>query len=128
MIFAAAAPGVGVSGVGTPPAVNSDTDESDAPVIEGDTVAPARMKVATTKPNGLPGNISPFAPLSLNPDQAMEVDCAQIRKLANDTSRLLEGFVVVESDLSLDDVAVYTAGHEGKLQTFEMERVPERKQ
>lgn len=74
------------------------------------------------------GNISPFLPLSLNPDQAMEVDCTQIRKVANDTSQFPEGFVVVESDSSLDDVAGYTAGHEGKLQTFAMERVPERKQ
>jgi len=94
----------------------------------GDKTAPARMKIATTKPNGVPGNISPFLPLSLNSDQAMEVDCAQIRKLANDNSRFLEGFVIVESDFNLDDVAVYTAGHEGKLQTFDTERVPERKQ
>jgi hypothetical protein len=94
----------------------------------GEKAAPGRMKVATTNPNGQPGNVSPFLPLALNPDQALEVDCSQIRKLANDTSRFLEGFVVVESDFSLDAVAVYTAGHEGKLQTFGIERVPERKQ
>jgi hypothetical protein len=94
----------------------------------GEKAAPGRMKVATTNPNGQPGNVSPFLPLALNPDQALEVDCSQIRKLANDTSRFLEGFVVVESDFSLDAVAVYTAGHEGKLQTFGIERVPARKQ
>ena len=40
---------------------------------------------------------------------------------------LLKGFVVIESDVELDVVAVYTAaGDSGQVQTLHMERVPPR--
>jgi hypothetical protein len=93
----------------------------------GEQEVAAKFKVAATKPNGQPGNVSHFQALTLGADQAVEVDCAQVRKLANDNSAFLEGFLVFESDFSLDVVSVYTAGQDGKLETLEIERVPERK-
>ena len=87
----------------------------------------ARMKVATIKSNGQPGSISHFFPITLNADQAMAVECPEIQKMGNIATPFSEGFVIVESDLSMDVVSVYTAGQGGKVATLEIERVPERK-
>lgn len=87
----------------------------------------AKMKVATTKPDGQPGEISPFRPIKLGGDQALAVDCSEIRALAKAPAGFLDGFLVVESDFSLDVVAVYTGAAKGLLETFGIERVYERK-
>jgi hypothetical protein len=95
----------------------------------GETTATAKLKFALAAPLGQSGTISPFSDVTLAPDQAVEIDCAQIRKLLNITNdHLLDGFSVLESDFHLDLVSVYSAGHHGKLETFGLERVPERKQ
>jgi hypothetical protein len=95
----------------------------------GETTATAKLKFALAAPLGQPGTISPFSDVTLAADQAVEVDCAQIRKLLNITNdHLLDGFSVLESDSHFDLVSVYSAGHHGKLETFGLERVPERKQ
>ena len=38
----------------------------------------------------------------------------------------IDGFAVIESDVEMDVIAVYTAGEHGKVQTLHSERVPAR--
>lgn len=87
----------------------------------------ARMKVAAIKPNGQPGGISHFFPITLGADQAMAVECPEIQKMGGIAAPFSDGFVIIESASSLDVVSVYTGGQTGKLATLEIERVPERK-
>jgi hypothetical protein len=87
----------------------------------------AKMKVATTKPNGQPGDVSPFHSIQLGGDQALAVGCSEIRDLAKAPPGFLDGFLVVESDFSLDVVAVYTGSQKGLVETFGIERIGERK-
>lgn len=80
-----------------------------------------RYKVALAFP-GEPGEVSPFKEVSLGPDQAFEIDCAQVRELIESDQRFLKGFVVIESEHELDVVAVYTAGAP-EVRTLHTERV-----
>jgi hypothetical protein len=64
----------------------------------------------------------------LKPDAALEIDCPDIRKHTGVDERFLKGFVVLESDVELDVVAVYTgAGGDGQVETLHTERVPPRR-
>ena len=98
-----------------------------------------RKKFALALPRQQPGPICPRPseePLRtrLGPDQALEIDCPEIRdrifecigpKFPID---FLKGFVVIESDVELDVVAVYTAaGADGQVETLHIERVPPRR-
>ena len=70
-------------------------------------------KLALTIPPGdqTPGKILPIAKDNLGPDEALEVDCEDLHhKLfpSGFPSPYIEGFVVIESDVSLDVTAVYT--------------------
>ena len=56
-----------------------------------------------------PGPVSKFHDAELGPDEALEIDCQDIFKLARTDSGFLKGFVVIESEVELDVVAVYTA-------------------
>jgi hypothetical protein len=87
-----------------------------------------RYKVATVLPNGQPGPISRFFDTKLGPDQALFIDCSQITALLKTQDKLVEGFVVVESETDLDVVAVYTAAGEKKVESFKVERIPPRVQ
>lgn len=87
-----------------------------------------RVKVAV----GLPGlhsvPASTFRPATLGPDEALEIDCPDIREIAQPKDDLVKGFVVIESETELDVVAVYTAaGPEKNVQTLHTERVPARR-
>jgi hypothetical protein len=86
-----------------------------------------RVKVAIALPGLKPGTVSPFHDTKLGPDQALEIDCPDIRKLAHQDSEFMKGFVVIESKTELDIMAVYTAaGRDGQVVTMHMERVPAR--
>ena len=88
-----------------------------------------RLKVAVALDDGKPGPISRFIDLILGPDEAISIDCRQISKLLEAMHGFSEGFVVIESDVELDVVAVYTAaGKDGKVQTLHTDRVPARLQ
>lgn len=73
-----------------------------------------RTKVALALP-GHPGKITPWFPASLGPDEAMEIDCPQIRAAVQAPGNdLLKGFAVIQTkstDRTLDIVPVYTAGN-----------------
>lgn len=79
-----------------------------------------RMKIAVAG-----GPISKFKKSKLTPDEAVKVDCSAIGSFGIHPIHGVEGFLVIESDLSLDVIAVYTAG-KGEVQSIDVERVRER--
>ncbi len=80
-------------------------------------------------PGEKPGPVSPSFPASLGPNEALEIDWPDIREhLHYDGDDLLKGFVVIDSGVELDVVAVYTAlGPGEQAVTIHTERVPARK-
>jgi hypothetical protein len=81
-----------------------------------------RKKVAIALPSEKAGRVSNFFEAKLGPDQALEIDCPDILRHA-DSKGFLKGFVVIESDLELDVVAVYTTvGATERVGTFFTER------
>src|SRR4051794_11108789 len=86
-----------------------------------------RKKIAVAGRQERPGPVSNFFDARLGSDEAFEIDCPDLRTHAGVEDALLKGFVVIESDVELDIVAVYTAaGDSGQVQTLHMERVPPR--
>jgi hypothetical protein len=87
-----------------------------------------RWKVAVAYP-GEQGQITPFRRTRpLGPDGAIEIDCPQVMQILQPQApAFVKGYVVIESDIELDVVAVYTgsAGPCGG-NTFHTERVPPR--
>jgi Concanavalin A-like lectin/glucanases superfamily len=91
------------------------------------TTVPLRWKVAVARPGAKAGPVSTFFEARLGPDEALEIDCPDIMKRAR-ARGFLKGFVVIESGLELDIVAVYTAGTErGQVATLHTERLPTRR-
>jgi hypothetical protein len=91
-----------------------------------------RKKVAVALPGEQPGPISEFSEAKLAPDQALEIDCPDIFRHAStpeeEPADFLKGFVVIESDVDLDVVAVYTAaGRNEQVVTLDVERVSPRR-
>lgn len=92
-----------------------------------------RKKFAIALPHERPGPVSPFFDAKLGPDEALEIDREDIfgHIFGNTEYRadFLKGFVVIQSDIELDVVAVYTAaGEDGQVETFHTERVSPRRQ
>jgi hypothetical protein len=86
-------------------------------------VARLRKKLAAQA-----GQITPFVDGQLKPDEATSVDCSQVQGFGIPFIHGFEGFLVVESTLSVDVVAVYTAGPRGgEVSSIDVEHVPERK-
>src|ERR1041385_2878665 len=83
-----------------------------------------RRKYAFTLAGEQPGPIVwDRRPLSVMPDQALEIDCTGITRVRR--APFLKGFAVLLSPLPLDIVAVYTAaGSTGRVETMDIERVP----
>lgn len=94
-----------------------------------------RWKVAVAG-LGAQGPVSVYQrPLKLNPDTALEIDCAQVMKVVQtlfpppaQVPTFVKGYVVIESDIELDVVAVYsgTQGANTQLSSFHTERVQPR--
>lgn len=82
-----------------------------------------RVKVAVALP-AQPGPVSPFMSYVLRPDEALELDCANLHKLAH-MEGFIKGFAVIQCYTRLDIVAVYTAGDldTAKVAALHMERV-----
>jgi hypothetical protein len=86
-----------------------------------------RLKIAVALPGLKPGPVSKFYDAELGPDEALEIDCPDIFKMAPTDAGFLKGFVVIESEVELDVVVVYTAsGREGQVETLHTERVSPR--
>jgi hypothetical protein len=87
-----------------------------------------RIKIAVALPGLKPGPVSKFFDAELGPDQALEIDCPVIFKYAGTEADFLKGFVVIETDIELDVVAVYTAaGRDEQVETMHTERIPPRR-
>jgi hypothetical protein len=88
-----------------------------------------RTKIAVaTSTEVNPPQISEFIKDALKPDQATKIDCSQISKYGIHLIHGFEGFLVIESLISLDVVAVYTAaGSDGKVESINVVHVPERR-
>lgn len=84
-------------------------------------------KFAVALPNQKPGPVTKLFDGKLGPDEAFGVECGEIMERTR-SSGFVEGFMVIESKVELDVVAVYTtAGSTGQIQTMELERVPVRR-
>jgi|SRR5579862_3899955 len=90
-----------------------------------------RVKIAIAL-ESLPNPVSQyFGPISLGPDGAFEIDCPLIRLIVQilyspqSPPQFIKGYFVIESDIELDVVAVYTAAQStrGPVSTFQTERV-----
>src|SRR5205814_1986596 len=68
-----------------------------------------RKKIAIALPGEKAGRVTRFFPARLGPDEALEIDCEDIRRHAESPEGFLKGFVVIETEVELDVVAVYTA-------------------
>ncbi len=86
-----------------------------------------RAKIAVALPGLKPGHVSKFFEAKLGPDQALEIDCPDILERSGARADFLKGFVVIESEVELDVVTVFTAsGSSGQI-ALHTERVPPRR-
>ena len=87
------------------------------------------MKLAVSTSTQIdPPLISSFINESLKPDQATKVDCSRIGEFGLQLIHGFEGFLVIESTLSLDVVAVYTAAKKGgEIESIDVEYIRERR-
>ena len=90
----------------------------------GEIFAVIQKKVAVALPGEKAGPVSRFFEAFLRPDQALEIDCPDILRHAQQQG-FLKGFVVIESEVPLDVVAVYSAGHP-QVETLDIKRVEPR--
>lgn len=87
-----------------------------------------RKKVAVALPGERPGHVSAFTFNTLGPDEALEIDCADIyNRVGLPECCFLKGFVVIQSLVELDVVAVYSAaGADKMLETLDIEYIAPR--
>jgi hypothetical protein len=88
-------------------------------------------KVAVAFPEQRIGPVSPFILATLGPDQAFEVDCPEMIRMAASTGipvpMFLKGFFVILTPMPLDVTAVYTARPtDGQVSTMDIEVIQPR--
>lgn len=87
-----------------------------------------RMKIAASTSTNLDTPIiSEFIKEKLKPDQATGVSCNRLQEFGLHLIHGFEGFLVIESSMSLDVVAVYTAAFKGGVVSMDVEYIRERK-
>lgn len=87
-----------------------------------------RKKFAVSLPGQKPGPVSMFFDARLGPDEAFEIDCREISERTDPKAGFVKGFCVIESDVELDVVGVYTAaGATDHVETMHLERVVPRR-
>ena len=77
-----------------------------------------RKKIAIALPGEQPGPVTKFFDAKLGPDEALEIDRDDIFRHADSPVPFIKGFVVIQSEVELDVVAVYTAAGSERLVTF----------
>lgn len=87
-----------------------------------------RWKVAVGFPHLEAGPVSDFSDATLCADEALEIDYTDIKRKVRGDMEHIEGWVVIESPIELDIVAVYgtTATKNGTVNAFHTERVQPR--
>ena len=90
---------------------------------------PQRRAVKLRKKIASPIGISAYFDGVLKPDEVARVTCGQLSDFGLHLIHGFEGFLVIESSLSLDVVAVYTAAgnNQGQVSTMDVEQIKERK-
>ena len=84
-------------------------------------------KFAIALPGQKAGPVTKLIEAKLGSDEAFSIECREIISRTH-APGFAEGFLVIESRVELDVVAVYTtAGSTGQVQTMEIERVPVRR-
>lgn len=84
-------------------------------------------KFAIALPSQKAGPVTKLIEAKLGSDEAFSIECREIISRTH-APGFAEGFLVIESKVELDVVAVYTtAGSTGQVQTMEIERVPVRR-
>lgn len=83
-------------------------------------------KISTALPAETSGHVIDAGKSKLGPCESYEIDCPDIYRQARMTPCcLLKGFLVLESDIQIEVVAVYTAsGADKEVETIHTERVP----
>ncbi len=73
--------------------------------------ATLRIKVARALPSRLTGTVTPFDTVPLDANQAVEVECDEIRQMLPEpmTRQFRAGFLVILSETELDVTAVYSS-------------------
>ena len=89
---------------------------------------PQPRAVRLRKKLASPIGISAFQQSSIEPDGAELVSCGQVNSFGLHLVHGFEGFLVIESTLSIDVVAVYTANPQGSgVSAMDVEQIRERK-
>ncbi len=84
-----------------------------------------QKKFSVALPGEEAGPVSEFFKGKLGPAEAMEIDCADIRRHVQSKQPFIKGFVLIRSTVKLNIVAVYTvAGTDGQVQSIDVEHVP----
>src|SRR4051812_21721473 len=87
-----------------------------------------QKKFVVALPHEEAGPVSQPVRAVLGPDEAFEIDREDIFRHSPLHADFLKGFVVIESDMELDVVVVYTAGGDnGQVETLDVERVSPRR-
>jgi hypothetical protein len=86
--------------------------------------------------NEPPGRVTPFHKATLKPDAALEIDCPDLANFFCPIGEppicidfiFIKGFVVIDSPVELDVVAVYTARHsDSEVETLSVKHIAPRK-
>jgi CARDB len=86
-----------------------------------------RMKIALAG-GEQPGPVSESVDLRLGSDEALEINCPDIRAHCGVDDDFVKGFVIIDSDIELDVVTVFTAAAiDGEVETLHTERLPPRR-
>jgi hypothetical protein len=89
---------------------------------------PNETSVRIRKKLAMPNQISKWLDSSLKYDEVEQVSCPDVNKFELRLIHGFEGFLVIESTLSLDVVAVYTAAPTGgQVSSIDVEQIRERK-
>lgn len=87
-----------------------------------------KKKIAIGFPSERPGPVSKFFDAKLSPDEAFEIDRKDIFEHANTNLEFIKGFVIIETAVELDVVALYTAaGVDKQVETLHIEHVSPRR-
>ncbi|MEE9398064.1 MAG: CARDB domain-containing protein [Methylococcales bacterium] len=87
-----------------------------------------RKKIAVALPGERTGHVTPFTFNNLGPCEALEIDCADIhQRIGLPDGCFLKGFVIIQSLVELDVVAVYSAaGADKQVETLDVEYIAPR--
>jgi hypothetical protein len=108
-------------------AVNVHNPDRDAAAFRFKVATAGTVRVSSSgQASAVGGAVSPFQQIRVDPDGALTISCREIERLARATS--VDGFVVIQSSVELDVVAVYMGSSTaGPVSTLDVERYTPRR-